>query len=142
MTHQIYLDANATTPVLPAAAASAQHVMGTLFGNPSSTHYAGLQAREMMATVRTRAARLLGAGSGQLLFVSGATEAIQTAVLSALCAVRARKARGEATGGLLLYGATEHKAVPESLAHWNHVLGLALAGSGAALPSPVSGPLR
>ena len=126
MTHQIYLDANATTPVLPAAAASAQHVMGTLFGNPSSAHYAGLQAREMMATVRTRAARLLGAGSGQLLFVSGATEAIQTAVLSALCAVRARKARGEATGGLLLYGATEHKAVPESLAHWNHLLGLDL----------------
>ncbi len=126
MTSEIYLDANATTSVLPAAAASALHAMGELFGNPSSTHYTGLRAKDMMASVRSRATRLLGAGHGQLLFVSGATEAIQTAVLSALCAVRERRQRGETTGQLLVYGATEHKAVPESLAHWNRLLGLDL----------------
>ena len=126
MPREIYLDANATTPVLPAAPASAQHVMETLYGNPSSTHYAGLKAQDMLANVRARATRVLGAGDGRIVFVSGATEAIQTAVLSALCAVRERRAQGHPTGRLLLFGATEHKAVPESLAHWNQVLGLGL----------------
>ena len=126
MSNEIYLDANATTPVLPAAAAAAQHAMRSLFGNPSSTHYTGLQAKEMMGTVRSRAARLLGTGNGTLLFVSGATEAIQTAVLSALCEIRQRQRSGQAIGRLLLYGATEHKAVPESLAHWNRLFGLNL----------------
>jgi cysteine desulfurase len=60
-----------------------------------------------------------------VLFTSGATEGIQTAVLSALCAVRERRAAG-AVGDLLVYGATEHKAVSESLAHWNRLLGTGL----------------
>ena len=137
MTKDIYLDANATTSVLPAAAAAARHVMRTLFGNPSSTHCTGLQAKDLMATVRTRAARLLGTGDGRLVFVSGATEAIQTAVLSALCAIRERRQLGGKPGGLLLYGATEHKAVPESLAHWNHLLGLNLELR--ALPVDIDG---
>lgn len=128
MTHEIYLDANATTAVLPAAMVAAQHAMAALYGNPSSSHSTGLVAKAMMESVRTRAARLLGAGqgdsAGRLLFVSGATEGIQTAVLSALVALRERRARGEAVGNLLLYGATDHKAVPESLAHWNDVLAL------------------
>jgi len=120
----IYLDCNATTPVLPAALVAAQQAMALLYGNPSSTHVSGLQARQVVDTVRARAARVLGAGAGEVVFVSGATEGIQTAVLSALCAVRARRDEGEFAGTLLLYGATEHKAVPESLAHWNQVLGL------------------
>lgn len=122
----IYLDANATTPVLPCAATAALQVMCEAFGNPSSTHAAGLQARARMQAVRDRATRLLDAGQGQLLFVSGATEAIQSAVLSALCDVRDRRARGDAAGSVLVVGATEHKAVPESLAHWNRVLGMGL----------------
>jgi cysteine sulfinate desulfinase/cysteine desulfurase-like protein/rhodanese-related sulfurtransferase len=60
------------------------------------------------------------------MFNSGATEGIQTAVLSALCDVREKRLRGEPAGTLLVYGATEHKAVPESLAHWNRLLGLDL----------------
>lgn len=126
MREDIYLDANATTQVLPAAAAAALRVMAQTFGNPSSTHYHGLQARELMSDVRDQARRLLGAGDGRMVFVSGATEAIQTAVLSALCDIRDRRQRGEPVGRLLLYGATEHKAVPESIAHWNRVLGLDL----------------
>ena len=137
MENEIYLDANATTPVLPAAAAQAQHTMRVLFGNPSSTHCTGLQAKDMMVNVRARAARLLGSADGRLLFVSGATEALQTSVLSALCAIRQRQQRGEWVGSLLLYGATEHKAVPESLAHWNRLLGLNLELR--ALPVDVDG---
>jgi len=123
---EIYLDANATSPVLPAAIAAAAAMMADGFGNPSSSHCAGLRARATLDAVRARACRLLGVGGGQLIFTSGATEGIQTAVLSALCAVRDRRAAGEATGDLLLYGATEHKAVPEALAHWNRLLGTGL----------------
>ena len=122
----IYLDCNATTSVLPAAVAAASAAMAHGYGNPSSTHATGLQAKAMMDGVRARARRLLGTGEGRLMFNSGATEGIQTAVLSALCALRERRDAGQRIGSLLLYGATEHKAVPESLAHWNRLLGLNL----------------
>ncbi|MEG2030781.1 MAG: aminotransferase class V-fold PLP-dependent enzyme [Janthinobacterium sp.] len=123
---EIYLDSNATTCVLPAAVAAARQAMEHGYGNPSSTHATGLQAKAMMDGVRQRASRLLGVGDGRLMFNSGATEGIQTAVLSALCALRERRDAGKRIGSLLLYGATEHKAVPESLAHWNRLLGLNL----------------
>jgi cysteine sulfinate desulfinase/cysteine desulfurase-like protein/rhodanese-related sulfurtransferase len=126
MNQPIYLDGNATTCVLPAAIDAAVQAMRDCFGNPSSTHATGLQAKALLDSVRQRAQRLLGVGSGRIMFNSGATEGIQTAVLSALCALRERRARGEATGSLLLYGATEHKAVPQALAHWNQLLGLGL----------------
>lgn len=123
---EIYLDANATTPVLPQARAAALAAMTGDFGNPSSIHTTGLKARALMDAVRARARRAIGAPSGQLLFLSGATEGIQTAVLSALSALRARRQAGDAAAELLLYGATEHKAVPEALRHWNTLLGLDL----------------
>jgi cysteine sulfinate desulfinase/cysteine desulfurase-like protein/rhodanese-related sulfurtransferase len=124
MNNEIYLDGNATTCVLPAAIEAAVQAMGERFGNPSSTHATGLKAKAMMDAVRQRAVRLLGVGSGRLMFNSGATEGIQTAVLSALCALRERRRKGEPVGSLLVYGATEHKAVPEALTHWNRLLGL------------------
>ncbi|QDL53889.1 aminotransferase class V-fold PLP-dependent enzyme [Rhodoferax aquaticus] len=124
--HDIYLDGNATSPVLPAAREAAVAAMDTLFGNPSSTHGTGVRAKALMDGVRACAQRVLGVGEGQLAFMSGATEGIQTAVLSALCDIKTKQARGLPTGRLLVYGATEHKAVPESLTHWNEILGLHL----------------
>ncbi|ROZ78135.1 aminotransferase class V-fold PLP-dependent enzyme [Ramlibacter sp. WS9] len=123
---EIYLDANATTPVLPQARAAALSAMAEQFGNPSSTHASGLKARALLDRVRATARRVLGAPSGQLLFTSGATEGIQTAVLSALSTLRRRRDGGEPLRLELLYGATEHKAVPEALKHWNALLGLQL----------------
>ena len=123
---EIYLDANATTPVLPLARRAALAAMGEDYGNPSSIHSTGLRARSLIDDVRARARRVLDAPAGRLLFVSGATEGIQTAVLSSLVALRDRRDNGEAIPDLLLYGATEHKAVPESLRHWNALLGLGL----------------
>ncbi|HEY1092377.1 MAG TPA: aminotransferase class V-fold PLP-dependent enzyme, partial [Burkholderiaceae bacterium] len=117
-------DCNATTAVLPQARAAAQAAMAEDFGNPSSIHSTGLKARVLIDSAREHARRLLGAGSGRLLFTSGATEGIQTAVLSALNALRLRREAGEEIPALLLYGATEHKAVPEALKHWNALLGL------------------
>ena len=121
---EIYLDANATTRVLPAARDAALAAMADDFGNPSSIHGSGLRARSLVDRVRALASRVLRAGGGELLFTSGATEGIQTAVLSALVALRERCRCASAAAPLLLYGATEHKAVPETLRHWTGLLGL------------------
>lgn len=117
---QIYLDANATTPVLPQAAEAALSTMETQFGNPSSSHITGLQAKQIMDNTRCQAKEILGAANGQVIFTSGATEGIQTAIISALC--EAKKSLDSGKSYTLLYGATEHKAVPESLKHWNKLL--------------------
>ncbi|WP_284617357.1 aminotransferase class V-fold PLP-dependent enzyme [Aquabacterium humicola] len=122
----IYLDANATTPVLPQAQAAALAVMAEVYGNPSSLHGSGLKARALLDEVRTTARRVIGAEGGELFFTSGATEGIQTAVLSALTELRRRRAAGDGRALSLLYGATEHKAVAEALKHWNAVLALDL----------------
>ena len=132
---EIYLDANATTHVLPQALAAAAAAMAQNFGNPSSTHTAGLKARTLLDDVRARARRILGADAGHLTFTSGATEGIQTAVLSALMHLKSVRDLGERIKPLLLYGATEHKAVPVALHHWNRVLGLDLE----IIPIPVDG---
>ncbi|MBV8605029.1 MAG: aminotransferase class V-fold PLP-dependent enzyme [Pelomonas sp.] len=123
---EIYLDANATTPVIPEARAAALFAMADDFGNPSSVHSAGLKARAIVDAARAAARRVLDAGKGRLLFTSGATEGIQTAVLSALTALRERRDAGADIPALILYGATEHKAVPQAIAHWNALLGLNL----------------
>ena len=125
-TRPIYLDNNATTRVMPAAQAAAQTAMAEVFGNPSSGHCTGLVARQLLTQARACTAQVLDSGEGQLIFMSGATEGIQTAVFSALMDIRQRKAQGETVGRLLVYGATEHKAVPQALMHWNAVLGLDL----------------
>lgn len=120
--HEIYLDHNATTPVLPCAAAAVLHHMQTCFGNPSSSHSTGLKAKVELEATRSLARQVIGASRGQIIFTSGATEGIQTSVLSALLDARQQGLSGERL--LVLYGATEHKAVPESLKHWNKVLEL------------------
>jgi cysteine desulfurase len=118
----IYLDANATTPTLPCAVDAACCTMQEQYGNPSSSHCAGLRAKAMMETTREHARRVLGgAASGRILFTSGATEAIQTAVLSALSHHVGKRGR-DPERNLLLFGSTEHKAVPESMRHWNQIL--------------------
>ena len=119
---QIYLDENATTSVLPQAAAAALAAMETQFGNPSSSHISGLQAKQIIDKTREQARQIIGAGQGQIIFTSGATEGIQTAIISALC--HARSTIKNTQDYCLLYGATEHKAVPESLKHWNELLGI------------------
>jgi cysteine desulfurase len=116
----IYLDANATTPVLPQAATAALATMETHFGNPSSSHVTGLKAKQIIDETRQQAKSIIGAGDGNVIFTSGATEGIQTAILSALH--DAKKNLDSSKKYCILYGATEHKAVPESLKHWNKIL--------------------
>ncbi|WP_462159794.1 aminotransferase class V-fold PLP-dependent enzyme [Pseudoalteromonas sp. GB56] len=116
----VYLDANATTPVLPRIADVVSHTMRVCFGNPSSSHITGVQAKYLLEQTRAKARNVIGAAQGDILFTSGATEGIQTAVVSTLLAKR----HLATSDSVLLYGATEHKAVPNTLKHWNDVLGL------------------
>ncbi len=121
--NEIYLDNNATTPVLAIAAQAAQDAMQSIYGNPSSSHITGLKARYILDSTRLLARQVLGANTGKIIFLSGATEGIQTTIFSALCQVKQRiEKEGREKFRYLLYGATEHKAVPNSLSHWNNVL--------------------
>ncbi|OGV42964.1 MAG: hypothetical protein A3F46_00855 [Legionellales bacterium RIFCSPHIGHO2_12_FULL_42_9] len=118
---QVYFDCNATTPVLPGAIKAATHAMTALYGNPSSSHSSGLQARSLLESTREIAAQLVGANPEQIIFTSGATEAIQLAIFSVL---KACKNKPDNRATKLLYGATEHKVVPEALRHWTKILNL------------------
>ena len=120
--NEIYLDNNATTPVLPQAADAAMHTMQLCYGNPSSSHITGIKAKYILETTRSLVRKVIGANSGEITFTSGATEGIQTAIISALQAAKDKGISQEKP--LLLYGATEHKAVPETLKHWNKMLGI------------------
>ncbi len=123
---EVYLDANATTPVMPDAAKEAFEAMQELYGNPSSSHISGLRARSILESARKLARQVLGAHAGQIVFTSGATEAIQMGVFSTLCDVRERRQHGDrpTENRTLLYSATEHKAVPQAIRHWNRLLGV------------------
>src|SRR5574343_82456 len=87
---EIYLDNNATTPVLPCAAEAVMHYMQTSFGNPSSSHSTGIKAKVELEATRQLARQVIGATTGQIVFTSGATEGIQTSIVSALLDARAR----------------------------------------------------
>jgi cysteine desulfurase len=76
----IYLDHNATTPLLPEAWAAMRAVGDEAFGNPSSAHHAGRKARQALEDARERVAALLGAQPDEVTFTSGATEANNLAV--------------------------------------------------------------
>lgn len=126
MTAPLFLDSNATTRCCPAARDAALQAMDVSFGNPSSSHSEGLRARQVLDRARGAARRGIGAGAGHCVFTSGATEAIHTAVFSALLAMRQRREAGEAIPPWVLVGATEHKAVLQAVEHWNHALQLGL----------------
>ncbi len=71
----IYLDHNATTPLRGEALAAMEPIWAGAFGNPSSAHAVGRQARRLLEESRERLANLLGALPSEILFTSGATEA-------------------------------------------------------------------
>src|SRR5579883_2810179 len=76
----IYLDHNATTPLLPEAWEAMRPVMAEAFGNPASAHHAGRRARQFLDDARERVAALLGAHPDEVVFTSGATEANNLAI--------------------------------------------------------------
>jgi cysteine desulfurase len=84
MQKDIYLDNNATTPVLPEVLEAMLPFFRQRAGNPSSRHLAGLTAHSAIEDARAKVAELVGAPPSHVLFTSSATEAINTAFHSAL----------------------------------------------------------
>lgn len=74
MTRRIYLDHNASTPVHPEVVAEMLPYFGEVFGNPSSVHGFGREAREGIDTARERIARFLRVDPSGIVFTSGGTE--------------------------------------------------------------------
>jgi cysteine desulfurase len=77
----IYLDHNATTPVLPAVWQAMLPYFNAVYGNPASSHHVGRRARQALEDARERTAALLGAFPDEVVFTSGATEANNLALL-------------------------------------------------------------
>ncbi|EGO62003.1 cysteine desulfurase NifS [Acetonema longum] len=77
---RIYFDHSATTPVHPEVAAVLVNYMTDLFGNPSSVHSFGREARKAMDQARRQVAALIGAESEEIFFTSGGTEADNLAI--------------------------------------------------------------
>ena len=71
---RIYLDHNATTPVLPAVVDRMAGVLREEFGNPSSVHHFGQQAKAILDEARTAVAALIAAEPAEVVFTSGGTE--------------------------------------------------------------------
>ena len=80
MIRRVYLDHNASTQVHPEVVAAMLPYFGEHFGNPSSVHGFGRDARDGLDTARETIARFLRAGKDELLFTSGGTESDNLAV--------------------------------------------------------------
>jgi cysteine desulfurase len=105
MPEPVYLDHAATTPVRQEVLAAMQPFFGPRFGNPSSVHRWGREARAALDEARERLARCLGAASDEVVFTSCGTEADNMAVIGVW---RARQATGRRA---VLTTPIEHKAV-------------------------------
>jgi cysteine desulfurase len=104
MSPSIYFDYNATTPLDSAVRDAMLPFFTGSWGNPSSIHHIGQQARSVLDDMRDRAARLLKAKPSEIIFTSGGTEANNLAIFGT--------ARHLASKGKhLITSAIEHHAV-------------------------------
>lgn len=106
----IYLDYNATTPLCAAAREAMEPFLSRHYGNPSSVHEAGREARAGVDNARDCLAELLGAKPHELIFTSSGTESNNLAVLGL---ARAHADRGRH----LICASTEHHAVLHAFEH-------------------------
>ena len=101
----IYLDHAATTPVREEVFEAMKPFFGPRFGNPSSTHRWGREARAALDEARERVGRCLGARPDEICFTSGGTEGDNLAILGAW---RALKPKGRTA---VVTTPIEHKAI-------------------------------
>lgn len=105
----IYLDYNASTPIAPSVRAIMQSLLGEAFGNPSSGHWAGRQAKATLDRAREQVASLLDAAADEIVFTSGGSESNNLALKGTFFARRDK-------GNHIITQATEHPAVLAPLA--------------------------
>lgn len=104
MKNLIYLDYNATTPTDPRVAEAMTPYLTGFYGNPSSGHRAGREARAAVERARTQVAVCLGCTADEIIFTSGGSESNNLALRGVVAA------RG---GGHVVTSAVEHPAVLE-----------------------------
>ncbi len=106
---RVYLDHNATTPVAPEVADRMDRAVRELWGNASSVHHFGQQAKAGVDDARSQVAALLGADAAEIVFTAGGTEGDNFALRGAAEAL-------EPTGRRhLIASAIEHEAVLNTL---------------------------
>lgn len=122
----IYLDNAATTCPLPSVSAKMQDVHATCWGNASSSHRVGQQARREVELARESVAKLIGAKPAEIIFTSGGTESCNLAIHGTLSCLPDRRK--------VITSRLEHSAVRGSLkdmdGHGIEVLWLPNNGSG------------
>ena len=118
---RVYLDYNATAPLLPEALEAAVPYYTSVWGNASSIHRQGREARVAVEDAREQVARLIGAANPlDLVFTSGGTEAVNLAIRGYAYGNRAR-------GQHIITTRVEHPAALDTCRAW----------SNAALISPI-----
>jgi cysteine desulfurase len=100
----VYLDYNATTPVDPRVAEAMEPYLRGHYGNPSSSHRMGREARRAVDRARSQVAACIGCDPDEVVFTSGGSESNNTAIQGLVAA------RG---GGHVVTSAVEHPAVLE-----------------------------
>src|SRR5450631_2670159 len=103
---RVYLDNNASTPVLPEVLEAMQPYFGERFGNASSIHHHGQETRAAVERARESAANLLGCRPAEIVFTSGGTEADNLAIFGLTAA-----------GDHVITSTVEHHAVLNSCKH-------------------------
>ena len=103
----IYLDYNATTPIDKEVVAAMQPALSEIFGNPSSAHRYGFDARKAVEEARIQVAALLRCRTDEIVFTSGGTESNNHAILGI---ARAHRSKGRH----IITSAIEHPATLEA----------------------------
>src|SRR6266850_2994515 len=101
---RIYLDHNASTPVRPEVLEAMLPYFAEQYGNASSVHAYGQEAKGAMEEARAKVAALLNATPGEIVFTSGGTESDNMGVLGAARALASK-------GRHVVVSAIEHDAV-------------------------------
>ncbi len=102
----IYLDYNATTPIIEEVANEMKPFLDTFFGNPSSSHMYGLQTKMAVETSRSQLASLMNCSPEEIVFTSGGSESNNYAIKGYAFANRDK-------GNHIITSSVEHPAVLE-----------------------------
>ncbi len=137
---RVYLDNNATTPVLPEILAAMQPYFGEHFGNASSIHHHGQETRAAVERARESIAALLGCRASEIVFTSGGTEGDNLAIFGLENLGLAK------SGSHVITSTIEHHAVLNSCKHLEtsgcEVTYVPVDGSGQVDPDDVRRALR
>src|SRR5690348_15140415 len=105
---RIYLDNNATTPMASEVFDTMKPYFAENYGNASSVHWFGQQAKSAIEAAREQAAALINARPNDLAFTSGGTESDNTSLFGIL---EAAQPQGKLEGKHLIVSTVEHHAV-------------------------------